>query len=341
MRVGKKVVTLIIVVLFSFVLFYGCASQEYTAPSQAAEPSYNNGGGYASAPSSNATTGSAKEDAAGGQTSDDKSKSDSSQMLSMDLSEPTDRKVIKEAQISMETANFDKDKETILALVEREGGYVQYSEESGNKPEQWQDPGRTAQYIFRIPQEKFADFLSQLQTIGKQLERTMGGEDITSKYTDVTTRLKTLRTKLDRLEELLAKADAMENIIALENAISDTTLQIEQYTTTLNNWDNLIAEATVKLHISEVVQVSAFEGVKDESFGEKIGNAFNSAIAGIISGFKWLVVAVVTIIPALIVLVVITGVIVVPIVISQKRKKKKLDSGMEPQQGGNGNGSIS
>ena len=49
-------------------------------------------------------------------------------------------------------------------------------------------------------------------------------------YYDNEARLTTQRTKLERLQELLSKAEAMEDIITIESAISETELQIEYLT---------------------------------------------------------------------------------------------------------------
>ncbi|MHB1315521.1 MAG: DUF4349 domain-containing protein [Christensenellales bacterium] len=329
MKRWKKFTALMILIAFSVMMLFGCASQM-------AEKDTGNSAGYAGAPREATSSETAKGAAPAPVISKDSTAQ--SNPLDLGYNIAADRKVVRSAQISMETAEYDTDKAAILSLLERVGGYVQYAAEWGNKPEDYKDKGRTAQYTFRIPQASFANFLSELDKIGTQLERTMGGEDITSQYTDVETRLKTQRTKLERLEKLLDDATKMEDIITLENAISDTTLQIEQYTASLNNWDNLVAEATVGVYMTEVVKVDAFEGVKDETFGDKISNAFNSAIAGIIDGVKWLVVTIVSILPALIVLGVITAVIVVPIIITQRRKRKKMKAAMEARQNMNQNG---
>lgn len=55
-------------------------------------------------------------------------------------------------------------------------------------------------------------------------------DDVSEAYYDTEARLKTQQTKLDRLHALLEQAATMEDIIALETALSETELQIEYLT---------------------------------------------------------------------------------------------------------------
>ena len=321
MKRWGKLISVFVMVVLCAAMFFGCAQ---SAPKE--EPSADYGGGFMSATSANEVSKEAAQAPAAMVDEDI-----SSNAYDLGYTTDSNRKVIKTASVSLESSEYDADKAAILALVQRFGGYVQYASEWGNKPVEYRDDGREAQYTFRIPQDNFESFLSELDKIGKQTNRSMGGDDITYQYSDVETRLKTQRMKLERLEELLLKADKMEDIVSLINAISDTTLQIEQYTAQLNNWDNLVDEASVGVYLQEIVKVDAFEGVKDETFGDKISNAFNSAVAGIIDGVKWIVVAVVSIFPVLLVLAVITAVIAVPIILTQKRKRKRMKAALQEQ----------
>lgn len=71
-------------------------------------------------------------------------------------------------------------------------------------------------------------------------------------YSDIELRLQTQRTKQERLLALLEKAATMEDIISLENALSETEYQIEQYTSDLKRYDSLIDFATIELRLTEV-----------------------------------------------------------------------------------------
>ena len=82
---------------------------------------------------------------------------------------------------------------------------------------------------------------------------------VSEAYYDTESRLVTQRTKLERLQELLAKAENMEDIITLESAIADTELNIEYLTGTLRKYDALVDYATVEITLEEVYVLSEQE----------------------------------------------------------------------------------
>ena len=86
----------------------------------------------------------------------------------------------------------------------------------------------------------------------------------------------TQQTKLERLQNLLAQAENMEDIITIESAISDTELEIERLTGTLRQYDSLVDYSTVYITLQEVYQLSDVEEPAT-SFGSRISAAFASA----------------------------------------------------------------
>jgi len=88
-------------------------------------------------------------------------------------------------------------------------------------------------------------------------------------YYDTEARLETLNTKRDRLLALLEKADVMEDIISLENALADVQYQIDAHTATLRKYDSLIGYSTFHIRLNEVVEIQEVPGVT-ESFGSRL-----------------------------------------------------------------------
>ena len=78
---------------------------------------------------------------------------------------------------------------------------------------------------------------------------------------------------------LLAKAENMEDIIDLENAIAETELQIEQLTGSLRHYDALVDFATVEIRLREVIRLSTVEEAPP-TFGSRLGNAFADGLHG-------------------------------------------------------------
>ena len=116
-------------------------------------------------------------------------------------------KLILNANLTLETQDFDKASADIEKMAADAGGYLESSSLSG-------DAGsRHASYVLRIPQEKFEAFYEQLGSSVHVVYSSRSSEDVTEQYTDIETRLATLTTKHERLLALLDQADKMEDII--------------------------------------------------------------------------------------------------------------------------------
>lgn len=191
-----------------------------------------------------------------------------------------DVKLIRRANLTVQTTEFDKAVAALELLVGELGGYYENAElRSGSYYNQ--NSNRSGNYTIRIPAERYEDFMSQVDGIGYLARKNESSEDVGEAYHDIETRLKTQRTKQERLLDLLKKAQSMEDIIALENALTDVEYYIEQYTSDLNRYDGLVSFATIHLSLDEMVKIV------DEP-GEKAG-LFTRMKAGVVSSADGLV----------------------------------------------------
>lgn len=189
-------------------------------------------------------------------------------------------KLIRRANLTVQTTEFDKAVAALELLVGELGGYYENAElRSGSYYNQ--NSNRSGNYTIRIPAERYEDFMSQVDGIGYLARKNESSEDVGEAYHDIETRLKTQRTKQERLLDLLKKAQSMEDIIALENALTDVEYYIEQYTSDLNRYDGLVSFATIHLSLDEMVKIV------DEP-GEKAG-LFTRMKAGVVSSADGLV----------------------------------------------------
>ncbi len=189
-------------------------------------------------------------------------------------------KLIRRANLTVQTTEFDKAVTALEELVIRLGGYYENSELRGGSYYN-QNSSRSGNYTIRIPAAKYDEFMSQVDGIGYLARKNESSEDVGEAYHDIETRLKTQRTKQERLLELLKKAQNMEDIIALESALTDVEYHIEQYTSDLNRYDGLVGFATIHVAMDEMVKIV------DEP-GEKAG-LFTRMKAGVVSSATGLV----------------------------------------------------
>lgn len=186
---------------------------------------------------------------------------------SSDIYNSESNKIIRTANLTIQSTDFDAAVEALNRLTQENGGYYETAElESGSYHNKYAN--RSAYYVVRIPRENFVAFRDGTGGIGHVYNISESTQDVGEAYYDTEARLKTLETKRDRLLALLEKAEKMEDIITLENALAEVQYQIDMHTSTLRKYDSLIGYSTFRIRLHEVAEITEEPGVK-ESFGSK------------------------------------------------------------------------
>lgn len=218
-----------------------------------------------------------------------------------------DRKIIRNADISLETKEFDVSIEKLQSLVTELGGYISQANVSVyNSYYQL----HSANYTIRIPADKFDQFLAYREDVGSILSTNVWTDDVTDSYYDMEARLESLETKRTRLLELLEKAETMENIIALESELSNTIYEIESITGSLNRLDDRIAFSTINVYIDEVRETTEPVALP-KTLGERISQQFQNTINGLTDFGENFIVWIVGASPVLLILAVAAVLVVV------------------------------
>ena len=136
---------------------------------------------------------------------------------------------------------------------------------------------RYGEFTVRVPAAEYEHFCEQVGSLCHVTYMSSSAENITEEYYDTDSRLKTAQIKLERLQELLSKADNMADIITIESAISDTEYEIESLSGTLRHYDALVDYATVSLTLSETYKLDENEGAP-LTFGARIARAFTNGL---------------------------------------------------------------
>lgn len=192
---------------------------------------------------------------------------------------PDNSKMIYTADVTLETREFDEANAAIAALVSSVGGYFERNE---------LNQGGTYRSVYctiRVPASRFAEFLDQAGAVAHMTYCNRYSQNVSEVYYDLEARLTTQRTKLQRLQELLAEAKNMSDIITLESAISDTELQIEYLTGSLRKYDSLIDYSTINLSLREVYRLSN-EEVTPVTFGDRLETAFKRGLEQAADNFE-------------------------------------------------------
>ena len=223
-----------------------------------------------------------------------------------DSTDETAQKIIYNADINMESTDFDAARDTLLAAVDDCGAWMEYSSLSGDA----KDHDRYAYYTVRVPVENYRTFLAAVGEAGSVLDLSETAENITSSYIDVQARLSAL------------EAQTTADLLEIESQLSDVQYQLENYTRQLKNMDQQVSYSTVDIRLSEVATLTP----TGTTFGERVVDAFADGWRGFVVFLQGFVLAVIYLWPVLLVV----GIIVALAVTLTKRRRKNHPKPVKP-----------
>ena len=243
----------------------------------------------------------------------------------------TDRKLIRNVNLSLQTKEFDTDLDNMSQKIKDLGGYIQDSSVWGSSSDY--SSSRSASYTLRIPSDKLDEFIDVVETLGNVTYKNESVDDVTLRYVDVDSHKKALETEQERLLALLEKAENVEDIITIENRLSDVRYELENYESQIRLLDNQIDYSTVYVDISEVSRVT---DTGKQGFFEEVASRFSDSVYVVLMGLRGFAIGILGSLPILVVWGVILAVVVILlrkfVFKKSKKNKKNTDQTNENQQ---------
>lgn len=231
----------------------------------------------------------------------------------------TNEKIVTTYNYSLQTKQFDEFFGKVSDRVLTYGGYVETSDLTGSK--EWQD--RSLNITIRIPQESAAEFLSMVEDGATVTSMSTSTENVSLKYVDLESHIKTLRAEMDTLTELLENAVSVEDIVSLTDRISYIRYEIESYESQLRVLQNRVKYDTIHMQIREVKEEAI---VVPMSYGSELANGLIDTFTNIGEGFRNFSLGFMINFPYFVVFILINGIIagiVIAIVRGAIRSSKK------------------
>ncbi len=245
-----------------------------------------------------------------------------------------DEKLVYTCTMEMETTEY---KETIAAIQElikkyeaiighesytdsaRDWYYTNYEKRTGTL---------SAYLVIRVPSQNYQDFLNGMQGFGQITSSTQDVENITRHYSETQTTIRSLETQEDRLLEMMENAETIEEMLAIEDRLTDVQNELQILRNRLSEMDTDVAYSTVNLTIREVVEYSPIDNpIKTLTFGDRLKNTLAESWQTFKDFLEGLLFFLIRATPILLVLGVISvGIMLIIMAIvkgSRKRREKK------------------
>ena len=230
------------------------------------------------------------------------------------------RKIIYTSSFNLETKEYDKSIATLDALCAELNAWYESSNSYGTA----ENGDRNAYFTVRVPVENYRAFVSRQGSIGVIVSSSENNRDVTEQYVDAEARLASATLREERVLQILANADQLDEVLTLERELSDIRYEIESITGTLRKYDSQVSYSTVTVSIREVTVITPTPK-KTLTFSERLSKAFNSGIDNFVANVQELVITISYnfIAFAIWLLFIIAGLIVLFVYLHKRKKARK------------------
>lgn len=171
---------------------------------------------------------------------------------------PTDRQIIKTAYVAMSVADVGAAASDVHALVARSQGLVSNEDAASSGDSAY------ANITAQIPADGLDAFIAAVSDLGTVDSVNVTASDVTTQVVDLDARIKALQASIDRMTQLMAEAQRIEDLLAIEMQITTRQAELDSLTAQRSYLADQVAMSTVTVSLtpesdpSEVVDAPGF-----------------------------------------------------------------------------------
>lgn len=162
-----------------------------------------------------------------------------------DVASPSGQKMITHGSVRITVENPVESADEVTRIVSTAGGLVSSRNEYVGTPS---TPGR-AELTLRVPAQRLDAVLADLKELGEARDTTISSTDVTQESQDLNARITALETSVDRLLDLLERADDTETLITIERELSHRQAELEGLKAQKRYLDDQVAMSTLNVYL--------------------------------------------------------------------------------------------
>lgn len=187
-----------------------------------------------------------------------------------------EKKIIKDGRMGIKVANLETAKSRVDTLLMRWQGYYGSEALSNNNYQSSYD------LTIRIPSRYFELFIAALVKGGGEVQyKSIEARDVTTQFIDLETRLDNKKSYLTRYNQLLQKANTVEEILKIQEKIRRIEEEIESTTGTLRYLSDQVHYSTLQLTLNQEKEFT-YVAKKRDSFLERLKMSLSKGWFGFI-----------------------------------------------------------
>ncbi|HZS43457.1 MAG TPA: DUF4349 domain-containing protein [Blastocatellia bacterium] len=173
--------------------------------------------------------------------------------------QPDERRIIRNAEFTINAKNPGDAQHRISAIAESHGGFVVKSEVSKSSGESQDDASYTAvTVVIRVPASHFAAAIDEIRGGGNRIvQENITGLDVTEEYIDLEARVRTKKALEAQFLDILKQARSVSDALEVQSQIADVRTEIERMEGRRRFLENQSALSTITVTLKPFAPVVA------------------------------------------------------------------------------------
>ena len=193
---------------------------------------------------------------------------------SQSMAEAMDRKIIRDADLTLEVEAPAEAQRKITSIAESLGGFVVTSE---SKQRQIGDAKQELEVnlVVRVPATQFGAALDQIRNTGSRvIQEKITGQDVTEEFIDLEARIKTQKALESQFLEIMKQAYKVADALEVQRQIADVRTEIEKLEGRKRFLENRASLSTITVNLQSPTAIA----VNTSGFGRNIREAVIDSI---------------------------------------------------------------
>lgn len=203
-----------------------------------------------------------------------------------------ERKIILNAELSLEFERPEEEQKRITTIAQSKGGFVVESQQSSSDVRT-----KTNDIILmtvRVPAEKFNETLEEIRkSADRIIIETIKGQDVTEEFIDIEARLKAKKALELQFMEIMKRANSVEDALSVQSELAEVRGEIEKIEGRKRFLENQASLSTIKIRLQTPAALSA----SSSGFGYRLAESFGSGFDVALNFILGLVTFIVAVIP--------------------------------------------
>ena len=189
--------------------------------------------------------------------------------------EAADRKIIRNANLTMEVDSTSDMQHKVTSIAESHGGFVVTSEA---KQRESADPAKRTldiKLVVRVPSERFGSALDSIRGLANTLkEENVTGNDVTEEFIDLEARIRTQKALELQFLDIMKQARKVEDALEVQRQIAEVRTDIEKLEGRKRFLENRSSLSTITVNLEAPRQIV----VNTNSFGRSLRESVSDGV---------------------------------------------------------------